>query len=239
MGSPSTTVFDVLGWIEVNKQRLLKAAVVLTLIGFGIATYRWMAHEKEVKASSTLIQLKNPAVARGATNMPTATDLLKVQSEFGGTTAAERASFLAGGVLFGDNKYDEARQQFEKFLKEYPNSIWAPDAAYGLAVSLDALEKLNEAVAAYQNVLTRYGAASVAGQAQLGLARVYESQNKPDQALKIYEELSKSLTSSTWASEARTRMEQLFSRFPQLPRPSATAPTAAPTIKAAPSAAKP
>lgn len=239
MGSPSTTVFDVLGWIEVNKKRLLQAAVVLTVIGFGIATYRWLAHEKEVKASSALIQLKNPAVARGATNTPAASDLLKVQSDFGGTTAAERACFLAGGALFSDNKYEESRQQFEKFLKEYPNSIWAADAAYGLAVCLDAQEKLNDAVAAYQNVLTRYGAASVAGQAQLGLARVYESQNKPDQALKIYDELSKSLTSSTWASEAKTRMEQLFSRFPQLPRPSAAAPAAAPTVKAAAPAAKP
>ena len=212
----SSTVFDFLAWLEVNKKRLAIGAVVATVVGFGIAAYRHHQNAKEMEASSALLQIKTPATARGSTNLPTATDYLRVSAQYSGTDAAERAALLGAGALYGSERYEEARQAFESFLKDYPSSPWVADAAFGKAVSLDALDKTNEAMAAYQDIITRHGDSPVVAQAQLGLARLQEALGKPDQALKIYQELTKVGAASAWAPEAASRKEQLLSKFPEL-----------------------
>lgn len=217
--SSTTSIYDILGWLETNRKRLLIGAIAATAIGFGIAAYRWKAHENEIAASSALLQLKNPATSRGATNLPAASDYLKVEANFGGTDASERAALLAAGALFGDAKYDEARQQFEKFLKSHADSPWAAEAAFGVAVCLDALNKMDDAVRAYQDVLTRHGATAVAPQAQLSLARLHEAQGKPEQALKIYEEFSRAAGVNSWTPEANARKESLLVKNPNLVKP--------------------
>ncbi len=215
----SSTVYDILGWVEVNKKRLVVGALVATALGFSMATYRHFAREKEVAASSALMQVRGLGSARMSTNAPSAAEFLRVGAQYGGTAAAERAALLAAGAYFGEQKYEEARQQFEQALKAKPDSPWAAEAAFGLAVSLDALDRVNEAVAGYQDVLTRHSGSPVAAQAQLGLGRLYEAQGKPEQALKMYEELSKGGAFNVWAGEAAGRKQQLLGKFPQLAKP--------------------
>jgi TolA-binding protein len=233
----STAIFDILGWLETNKKRLLVGALAATAVGFGIAAYRYKVHENEVAASSSLLQLKNPATSRGATNLPTSSDYLKVEAQFGGTDAAQRAALLAGGTYFGEGKYAEAQQQFEKFLKNHPDSPWAPEAAFGVAVALDGLNKLDDAARAYQDVMTRHGASPVASQAQLALGRIYEVQGKPDQALKVYEELARAAAMNSWAPEAVSRKESLLAKFPNLVKPTPAPSTNAPAAATAPAPA--
>lgn len=236
----STAIFDILGWLETNKKRLLIAALAATAVGFGIATYRWKVHENEVAASSSLLQLKNPAISRGATNLPSSGDYLKIEAQFSGTDAAERAALLAAGAFYTDGKFEEARQQFEKFLKNHADSVWAAEAAFGVAVSLDALNKLDDAVKAYQDVMTKHGASPVASQAQLALGRLYEVQGKPEQALKVYEELARAAAMNSWAPEAASRKESLLAKFPNLVKAPPTTSTNAPSAVMAPAApAKP
>ena len=81
-----------------------------------------------------------------------ASEFANVANQYRGTGAAERAGLLGAGALFTEGKYTEAQTEFNKFLSGYPDSSWAGEAAYGVAASLEALNKRDEALTAYQNV---------------------------------------------------------------------------------------
>src|SRR5262245_11596199 len=184
-----TDVYDLLAWLEVNKKKVAIAALVLVLIGFGIAILRYTNEQKELKASAALLALK-PSLSQ-STNLPPLqpTALLKVAEEYHGTAAAERAQLLAAMTFFTEGRYAEAEKQFSQFVKDHPESPWVAEAAFGIAASQEAQNKITEAQASYQHVMTAYANTSLADSAKLSLARIFEGQKKPDQALRLYNEL--------------------------------------------------
>jgi predicted negative regulator of RcsB-dependent stress response len=181
-------IYDLLAWVEANKMKVLAGAVVLTLIGFAIATMRYMREQKELRASSELLALRPTLIPN--TNVPPveASALAKLAQEFSGTAAAERARLLAASTLFTDGKYAEAEAAFKAFQNDFPNSDWRPTAAYGIATAQEAQNK-PEAVSAYQSVAATYAKSAVADDAKLALARIHEQKNEPAEALRIYNEL--------------------------------------------------
>jgi tetratricopeptide (TPR) repeat protein len=182
-------VYDLLAWLEVNKNKVAIVAVVLVVIGFGIATVRYFNEQKELKASGALLALK-PTLTPNTNNPPVApTELLKVAQQYGGTTAAARAHVLAATAFFTEGRYADAEKEFSKFVQEHPDSPWVAQAAYGVGASQEAQNKLTEAQASYQNVVTAYASTAIADDAKLALARIYELTKKPDQALRLYNEL--------------------------------------------------
>src|SRR5688572_25598411 len=98
-------VYDLLAWLEVNKKKVAIVALVLVVIGFGIATVRYMNDQKELNASGALLALK--PMLTPATNVPVATptELLKVAQDYSGTSAAERARLLAATGMFTEGRY--------------------------------------------------------------------------------------------------------------------------------------
>ena len=181
-------VYDLLAWLELNRAKVATMAVILVAVGFGIATMRYMADQKELKASSELLALKATIVQN--TNLPpvTAASLTKVAQEYSGTSAGERARILAASTLFTEGKHADAETAFKAFLNEYPESAWRATAAYGVATAQEAQNK-PEAVTSYQNVSSSYSRSSLADDAKLALARIHEQKNQPADALRIYNEL--------------------------------------------------
>jgi predicted negative regulator of RcsB-dependent stress response len=218
----SGRLFDLLAWLELNKKLLLYCALGAVAIGFVAFAYNLSREQAELKASSALLELRTPLGGEETAKPPAAADFLRLAKEFSGTDSGARAALLAAGALFEEGKYAEARNQFEKFLSQTGEGPFAPTAAYGVAVCLDALDKTNEALAAYQGVLNRYPKAPVAAQANLALARLYEASNQPEQALKIYEYLSRSDNVSPWSSDAAERREYLLLKHPHLAEAKAT-----------------
>jgi predicted negative regulator of RcsB-dependent stress response len=184
-----TDVYDLIAWLEVNKKRVGIVAVVLVLIGFGLAVVRHLKQEKESKASTELLALR-PTLTP-ATNVvpPQASALQKVADNFPGTSAAERARILAATTHFTEGKYAEAEAEFSRFLKDLPDSPWTASAAFGVAAAQEAQNKGNEALTSYQTVIAAHANSPLAADAKLALARIYESRNQPDQALRLYNEL--------------------------------------------------
>jgi predicted negative regulator of RcsB-dependent stress response len=184
-----TDIYDFLAWLEVNKKKVAIVALVLVVIGFAISTMRYLKQQKEEAASGALLALK--PVLTPSTNVPPAqaSALLKVAQDYAGTSAAERARILAATALFTEGRYPDAEKEFSQFVKDHPESPWVAEAAYGVASSQEAQNKISEAQTSYQNVATGYANTSLADDAKLALARIYESQKKPDQALRIYNEL--------------------------------------------------
>ena len=226
----------MLAWLEVNKTKAAIVAVVLVLIGFAIATMRYLRDEKEGKASAELLALKLTLAPQTNVVPAQPSAILKVAEDYPGTSAAERARLLAATAEFTSGKYADAERAFSQFVKDNPGSPWVAEAAFGVASAQEAQNKLNEAQASYQNVATAYASSAVAERAKLSLARIYEERKQPDQALRIYNELlaprAGAQPGEMGNRDAFQRKEALLRDHPEL---NANVPPPAPS--AAPSAA--
>ena len=228
-------VYDLLAWLEVNKNKVAIVAVALVALGFLVATMRYFGRQKEANASAELLALKPALVQNTNTPPPQASGFLKVAEEFKGTSAAERARLLAGSTLFTEGRYADAEREFSAFLAENQSSPWAASAAYGVAAAQEAAGKASEAQASYQQVVTGYPTSAVVREAKLALARIYETRDQPDQALRIYNELSTPPPGAQFGQGgdqlAAERKEALLRRYPNLEADKMTAaPAAAPAV---------
>jgi TolA-binding protein len=214
-----TDVYDLLAWLEVNKRKVAGVALAAVVAGFIIYTWSYMKGQKDLKASTALLDLR-PSMATSTNNPPVpASSFDKVAAEYPGTSAAERAELLAATALFTEGKYPDAQTRFSKFVNDHPQSPWGSEAQYGVAAALEAQSKTNEALNAYQQVITAYGTSSVAGDAKLAQARIYEEQQKPEQALRLYNELLPTGSAAgrmPARSEAFSKREALYKQFPYL-----------------------
>lgn len=212
----STTMVEVLAWLEVNKKRLAIGAGILLALALVAYVWNYARDQRELRSNDALLALN--VSFNAPTNLPPATsgDLLKVAREFQGTKAAERASFLAASALFAEGKFAEAQSQFEKFQTEVPGSRFNPSAAIGAAVAVESQGRTAEALTAYQSIATRYPNSSVLTQAKFAMARLHEEKKQLAEAYKLYEEVAKPGTFSTWADQAAQRKEQLSLKHPEL-----------------------
>lgn len=214
----------LLTWVEVNRQRLLVALVVIVA---AVATWYFLglARERsETAASGQLLALGT----RTAETPPPAADFLKLAEQAGRTRAGKHARLLAAERLFGEGRYAEAQAEFDRALAISPDGLLAPQAAFGIAASLDAQDKLTEAEAKYREITVRFPEDAVARGARLALARIFESKQQPGQAVKLYDELIREPQPGIYSMEARARRETLVREHPELDGTNATATAAAP-----------
>ncbi len=221
----SLTVYDFLAWLETNKKPLIIGFVAAVVLGFAIATYRYMSDRKELAASEALFKVKPAPAADGTVTQPDPSAYLNVAERYPNTRAGERALLLAGSTLFAQGKYQEAQTQLAKFLQAKPQSPFAATAAYGIAAALEAQNKADEALSQYQNLAVRYPNSSVLDDVKLALARIYEAKNQPELALRTYEELAKPGGMGTATAEAMTRKSALLARHPELAKTNAATST--------------
>src|SRR5437870_2172129 len=212
----STRMIEFLAWVEVNKKKVLIGAAVVAVAIAVFSIYQWHRNEAEAEAIAALYKIQTPVSQTEKPDGPGAQAFLQVATMHPGTSAGAQALLFAADHLFRENKFAEAKTQFENFLRTYPDHPVAPTAALGIAACLDAIDKTNEALIAYQDVLSRYAGSVVASQAKLGLARLYETKGDLAQALRIYDELARPSASSAWGAEASARREQLLAHHPEL-----------------------
>ena len=126
-------------------------------------------------------------------------------------------------VFCGQPAFTEAQTQYERFLREYRESPLAGQAAFGVAVCLDAQGRTAEAAERYQNLIERRPYDSMIPQVRLKLARIYEAQDQPAKAQKLYEEVTRSSAFGAAGAEAHSRLQRLLAQHPELAVPPAGA----------------
>ena len=232
----STQSLELLAWfIENWKKVAVGAGALLAAVG-GYYLYNYLHAENEAAAAMALTELRSTADRASAAAVKPE-DYRKIYSTYAGTEAARQAMFLAAGALYEAGQYEEARAEFDKFTREQTASSLAPQAALGIAASLEALKRPDEAMTAYQTVINRYPNDAVVTQAKLSLGRLYEAKGQPEAAYKLYQEMTRLAAMSAWQRDLSQRTDELLRRHPQLAatNPPATLVPAVPAVAPVPS----
>ena len=146
--------------------------------------------------------------------------------DYSGTLAGQRALLQGAAVLFTTGKYAEAQAQFQKFLDNYPDNFFTPQAELGIAASLDAQGKTDPAISAYQRAAGQAADDNVVASAKFALARISESQGKFADASKLYADVARTYPNSAIGSEAGRRAMELKTKSPTAAAAAAPAGTA-------------
>ena len=219
----SDSFYNFLGWLEVNKQKVMiwaAAAVVVVVVAIAVISYQT---QKERRASEALSNVRAPSASANASISPSAAaeGYLRVAKEHAGTQAAARALLLAASAKFQDGGYADAQKLYEEFTRDYPESRWLPQAYFGVASSLDAQGKTAEATKQLEELRRRFPNDAVIDETKLALGRLYEAQNRPADAFKLYDDLVKANQFSGLGSEAGLRLTELVEKHPELAKTNA------------------
>jgi TolA-binding protein len=218
----SDQLYHLWAWCEANLKTIAVAAGILVVVCFAFYFHSYQQAQKEIEAGQALTQ-----AMISNTGGPLADACLKVASEYAGTAAGQRALFEGATELFTTGKYADAQTEFQKLLDSDPNSFFAPQAALGIAASMDALGKTDLAVSAYQKAAGASGNPFVVATAKFALARIAEDQGKTADAVKLYTEVARNFQRTSMGNEAGLRAMELRKKLPATPTPS-TMPTTAP-----------
>jgi tetratricopeptide (TPR) repeat protein len=208
-------VFDRLEiWIGKNRTQALTGATIVVALVLIVGFYLWYKGEKETNASEALTSVSLPTGAAPRTDAADA--YLKVAAAYPSSSAAARAVLLAGATYFTEGKYDQAKAQFEKFVRDYREPTFMGEALLGIAASLDAQNKTDEAIRAYKDLTEHHSGDPAVPQAKFALARLYEAQGKPEIARTLFEDVARSEPYGSLGSEAGMRLEELKLKHPEL-----------------------
>jgi predicted negative regulator of RcsB-dependent stress response len=217
---PASDRFQI--WFGQNQRQVLTGATIVVAVGLIAGFYLWYKGEKEAKASEALTSVSLPVGQGGRGD--TADAYLKVAANYPNSSAGARAVLLAGGTLFVDGKYDQAKAQFEKFVREYHNTTFMGEALLGIAACLDAQNKTDDAIRAYKDLADHHSGDPAVPQAKFALGRLYEAQGKPELARTYFEDVARAEMSTSLGSEAGMRLEELKMKHPELFAAAATTP---------------
>jgi TolA-binding protein len=101
----------------------------------------------------------------------------------------DQLQYEVADCYFRLNNFEQARIEFESFLKNYPDSNLTAEVQYRIAMTYALENKLPEAAGAYRLVIDRWAESPYALEASFGLATVLEEQEKLLEALNILESL--------------------------------------------------
>jgi predicted negative regulator of RcsB-dependent stress response len=217
---PSAGFYNLLGWFEANKQRVVVGACALAVLGAIVGFFVWRSGQRALEAEEALSSVRMPFVPSEMPAPGTAEALAGIADEFPKTQAAPKARLRAGTVYFDQGNYAKAQEQFEKFLREHGDTLWTPQAVLGIAACLDAQNKVNEAITKYSDFITRYSSDPAVDQARLSLARLYEQTKQPALALDVLRKMTDAQAGpSASAQEAQEKIRELFTKHPELVPP--------------------
>jgi TolA-binding protein len=212
--------FKLWPWFEANLKRLAFGVVFVVIAVFVFSFYSYRQSQGEIAAGQALTQ-----VSVSNTGSELAEACLKIAADYSGTLAGQRALLQGATALFVSGKYADAQTQFQKFLDAYPDNFLAPQAALGVAASLDAQGKTDLAVSAYQHAAGQSSDVNVVASAKFALAHLEEARGKLAEASKLYEEVARSFPNSSMGNEAGLRAMELKIKSPAAPTaPAAVAP---------------
>jgi len=197
---------SVTDYYQAYRQPFNVAVAVIALVLIGAVVYSFVKTGNEKKAGelfATAYEVYAPGGGAPA-NYPMALQKFQeVVKQYGGTTTGAIAAFYIGNTYAGMGQTDAALKEYEAFTKKHSGEKLLLGMVYQrMGYAYLAVGKRDEAVKAFGQA----EALSGTGAATVELARLYDSSGNMPEALKKYKAISSDLPSTSWASEARTKL---------------------------------
>ena len=123
--------------------------------------------------------------------------------------AREVKAYDAASSLFRRNDFASAVDAFRAFLRDYPQSQLAPNAAYWIGISYANMKDYRHALAAQEELLAKHPQSPKAPDALLAIASIQAEQGDAGSARNTLEDIIARYPSSEAAGKARTRLAAL------------------------------
>ena len=115
----------------------------------------------------------------------------------------------AVNMVLKDRRYDAAIPEFESFIRNYPQSSYAPNAHYWLGQLLFNNNELAKAKTQFERVVNNFAQSNKVADALLKLGQIAERENDKNSALRYYRQLVEKHGSATSARLAQERLNVL------------------------------
>ncbi|RMF65549.1 MAG: tetratricopeptide repeat protein [Calditrichaeota bacterium] len=204
-----TYYFKAQDYIVRNTRTILSGAAAIVVLLVAIFIYSSKQAEKEKEA---VVQLTKARIEYFAGKYDAAIPLLNnVVESYGGTRSAKEGLFYLANAYFFTQKYDEARQAFEKFLDESDDDILNASAMAGIAACLEETGKYLEAAKAYEQAARKYSEGFQAPQNLLNAARCYVHVGEKESARQLLNEIVEDYADSNAKTDAEVLLAELVS----------------------------
>lgn len=132
---------------------------------------------------------------------------MNVASRFGRDFAGKKAHYYLGHIYYSTQRYDEAKQEFQQFLKgARKNPVLGPAAQMGWADCEEQLGEYVDAAQGYERVYQDYPHYPLSFDAMMAAGRAYIQAGELDRAESVYKELADSDPSGDEAERVKVQL---------------------------------
>jgi len=129
--------------------------------------------------------------------------------EYSGSLSENESYDQAVNLILKERRYDDAIPQFEKFIQQFPNSVFIPNAHYWLGQLLFNKSQFSEAQQHFNQVIRFYPDSSKRPDALLKQGTVLQKLGDEQEAKKLFEQVISEYPDSTSATLAKSRLSNI------------------------------
>ena len=122
---------------------------------------------------------------------------------------SEQKSYDTAVAVFQTGDYSGAANAFSSFIRQYPQSIYVPNAQYSLGISFYAQKDYKNAISTFQSLVKSVPDNAKAPDAMLTIASCYSEQKDKVNARKVLQNLRNQYPDSNAAKTAVDRLNAL------------------------------
>lgn len=111
--------------------------------------------------------------------------------------------------LFVEEKYEEASEKFSSLIKDYPDSMYLPEAGFLLAEATFTRKKFDASISAVNFVITHFPETEYAGLSLCRLGKLFEKQERFEDAADVYHLVNSQYPNSQASSLATEALKGL------------------------------
>ncbi len=111
--------------------------------------------------------------------------------------------------LFKDGQYAKAREEFQKFLKQYPKTAYSGSAQFWIGETWYVEEKYEKAIVEYEKVIKGFPTSDKVPYALLKQGMSFQKLGDKGSAKIVYQQIIKKYPQTNQAKVARTKLSEL------------------------------
>ena len=210
-GASKDPVQRLLDWSDRHRRHLTLAAIVIAAIGGG-AWFTVEYHRRKEAAASAALDQASASLQSG--NLPlAASDLSRLVSSYGGTSAADEAVLLLAQVRLLQKQGEQAAQELQSALQEGLDDQYVAPAYSLLGAAQENAGNLQAAAQAYERAAETCWYPPVAAEYLNDAGRAYWNDGELQNAIADYQKVVDDHADAPAALEAKVRLGELKARL--------------------------